>query len=250
MLNGTIVKVDKSINKATLTYNKRLYIFQLSKDLENIKVGDSASFNIEKKASLFKEGVCSINNIFPFDFEKVSDDDFLLTDKKTFDDDIDVIQEDFSLYQCSDSHDLKTLYSQIIEKAKNCNANCLLDIHMAPVFHKYLKCCHLTLCARLAIVNCKNNKKIPYKAGINLKINDKLVRRQSPNADNNRYIRVLLSSSAFIILPSLMRLEQTGVITPIIFYTIMYIYGFLALFGIVTVNSHKDATYQIKTHSK
>ena len=137
----------------------------------------------------------------------------------------------------------KVVINEAVELAKKSNANALINTELTVkalrFSGKHLFCYK----ANAAIIEGAEYHQQP---GIKLDINEKIVRRNSPNEAMIRYIRVLLISVLLIILPCLLSLQQQGTLpTPLGSIACGIALG-LSLFTGLFYSSRKQVAYLLR----
>lgn len=252
-MQAQIIKVQHSDNSVRiLTAENSLYSAKLSPQLaalqQGLKPGDKVEFD---KASGTISSVQAMNlDSFPVTFmtgrkpvhtpgegsaASSAAADFALL----------AVYEKAAL--CAEAPDFATCYALLNAQAQAAHANALVDLtgecKKSSLTGKIL--CRLTALAAQA-----NGLKTPVEPGINLQVNTKLQRVNSPNEAMVRYQRVLWICSLLIFIPIILGLGQRGFYPVQAGYAASVIFLVWALWSVVRASSNRAVSYVLRLRQR
>lgn len=208
-MQGTIIAVDKAksycdVHNSELAQTYRAPLESFAND-PALVVGSDCDFDDLAKPSFFSPGKAKLNSLSALNYN--SDKVALTTDAhfeghKT-------IASNTSYLIGAEGGSERECRMALIEKAIECKSNCLLALKLEIVTRPGVKPVLFRYTGRPAIIDGPKYKQEP---GIGLAIPTNTARRNSPNEAMVRYVRVLLLSLLFIMVPVIMSLTQRGVI--------------------------------------
>ena len=238
-MQGVLISVDLNLKHAVIACDNKLYTAKLSKNVASLQPGDLVEFSATDETDGEKNKTVKIDSVTHTDYKKYG----IAIVSASSVDGHEIIDSKLNVKLCGEGPDAKSALDSLVELAKKSNANALINTELTVkalrFSGKHLFCYK----ANAAIIEGAEYHQQP---GIKLDINEKVVRRNSPNEAMIRYIRVLLISVLLIILPCLLSLQQQGTLpTPLGSIACGIALG-LSLFTGLFYSSRKQVAYLLR----
>ncbi|WP_294567725.1 hypothetical protein [uncultured Succinatimonas sp.] len=238
-MQGILISVDLNAKQAVIACDDKLYTAKLSANEASLQKGDHVEFSAIEKADGVKDQTVKIDAVIKDAYKQYG----IAISAKSSVSDHAIIDTKHNVKLCGEGSDANSALGALIELAKKSNANALLNTKLTVKSLRFSGKLLFCYKAEAAIIE---GPKYHQKPGVKLDINERVVRRNSPNEAMIRYIRVLLISILFIILPCLLSLQQQRILPPPFGSIACGVTLGLSLFAGLFYSSRKQVAYLLR----
>ena len=237
-MQGILISVDSNTKQAIIACDDKLYTAKLSANEASLQKGEKVEFSPIEEDGV-KDTTVKIESVLKNDYQKYG----IAISTASSVNDHDIIDIKHNVKLCGEGPDANSALDALVQLAKKSDANALLNTELTVKTLRFSGKLLFCYKADAAIIE---GPQYHQKPGIKLDINERVVRRNSPNQAMIRYIRVLLVSILFIILPCLLSLQQQGTLPPPFGSIACGIVMGLALFAGLFYSSRKQVSYLLR----
>lgn len=241
MQKGVITQKDTE--NLTLIVDGKLYKTKISRDLVDAKVGQIASVSNLQNNGFLKYSTCTIDSCDDMRVENFNQDTCLLWPSENIETVFDVLEREDNFVFVSEGIDLFDCIQRLQDEALKSNCNLIYDLKISFKSYSISKKAHFMVSGKGAIIK---DDRVKLKSGLHINIDKKILRVNSPNDANVRYVRVLLGSCLIILIPIILRtcmLHGLSLNVASIFICFAIL---LSLSLGLYVNSNKSTNYKAK----
>lgn len=238
-MQGILISVDSNAKQAVIACDDKLYTAKLSANEASLQKGEKVEFSAIEKEDGVKDKTVKIDSVLKNDYQKYG---IAISAASSISDHA-IIDTKHNIKLCGEGPNANSALDALVQLAKKSDANALLNTELTVKTLRFSGKLLFCYKADAAIIE---GPQYHQKPGIKLDINERVVRRNSPNQAMIRYIRVLLVSILFIILPCLLSLQQQGTLPPPFGSIACGIVMGLALFAGLFYSSRKQVSYLLR----
>ena len=238
-MQGILISVDLNAKQAVIACEDKLYTAKLSADTASLQKGAQVEFSAIEENDEAKDKTVKIDSVIKDAYKQYG----IAISAASSVSDHAIIDTKHNVKLCGEGPDVNSALDALVKLAEKSNANALLNTELTVKPLRFSGKLLFRYKADAAIIE---GPEYHQKPGIKLDINERVVRRNSPNEVMIRYIRVLLVSFLFIILPCLLSLQQQGTLPPPFGSIASGIALGLSLFTGLFYSSRKQAAYLLR----
>ena len=243
MQKGIITQKDTE--NLTLIVDGKLYKAKISKDLVDVKIGQIANVSHTKSNGFLKHFTCNVLSYDDINLENFNQDTCLLWPSENIETTFDVIEREDNFVFVSEGIDLFDCIKRLQAEALKANCNLIYDLKISFKSYSLSKKAHFIVSGKGAIIK---DDRVKLKSGMHIHIDKKILRVNSPNDANVRYVRVLLGSCLIILIPIILRTSMLhGISLNIASIFICFVILLSLTLGLYA-NSNKNTNYKAKAN--